>query len=111
MAYKDDPFAGVTFPLSRGGVEPVDLSDYQGLRFDVRGDGGAYQVRLRGPGGVSLAEVVADAEWRTVDVPFEAFRSSRRSLETEALFFDLTVRASREGGEAVWLELDNVALY
>lgn len=111
MAHKDDPFAGVTFPLSRGGVEPVDLSAYQGLRFDVRGDGGAYQIRLRGPGGVSLAQVEADAEWRTVDVPFEAFRSSRRSLETEALFFDLTVRASREGGEAVWLELDNVALY
>jgi len=56
----------------------VDASDYVGVRLVVRGNGERYSVHLRTPDNVRpwqsyRAHFVADAEWRTVELPLDGF--------------------------------------
>lgn len=117
MAQKASPLAGVVFPLSRGSVEPVDLSERQGVRLEVRGDGGLYEVRLRGEQGAWRAEIRADGDWKTIEVPFSALEpvatrsgAAGRAWSGENLF-DIRLGGSRSGGSLMWLELDNITFY
>ena len=57
---------------------PLDASFYQGVRLVVRGNGESYSVHLRSPATVRpwqsyRAHFIADAAWRTVELPFSAF--------------------------------------
>lgn len=117
MAQKDSPTAGVILPLSRGSVEPVDLTSRQGVRLEVRGDGGAYELRLRGAQGSWRAEVPAGAQWKIVEVPFSAFEPvpQRGGAAGPAWsgrdLFELRLGGTRPAGTMMWLEADNVAFY
>lgn len=117
MARKPSPMAGVIFPFSRGSLEPVDLTWLEGIRLEVRGDGGLYEVRLRGEDGMWRAEVTADAQWRTLDIPFSAFEPiTQRSgaagpAWTGENLFDIRLGASRPGGSLMWMEVDNLTFY
>lgn len=116
LADKRDPYAGVVFPLSRGSVEPVDLTARKGVRFDLRGDGRPYEIRLRGRHGAWRKEVAAGDQWRTIELPFATFEAVARGQRAGAAWdgddlLDLTIRASRDGGERVWFEIDNVQFF
>jgi hypothetical protein len=110
MAYKPKPYAQVWFPLSPGGVEPVDASAYTGLQFDARGDG-AYRVSLqdrkaRGNGN-SESGFQAGAVWQAVRIPFAAFQPAASLRELTVVEIEL----AREAGKHAWLELDNLRFY
>ncbi|MFN3582523.1 CIA30 family protein [Phenylobacterium sp.] len=117
MAAKSDPYAGVVLPLSRGSVEPVDASAFKGIRLDVRGDGGTYELAITGLGGRWEAEIAAGPQWKTVEVPFSAFKPAGRRgggpapALTGADLQQVLLGGSRAAGERLWLEADNVAFY
>lgn len=116
MSVKDDPKAGVIIPLSRGSVEPVDVRAFKGVRFDLRGDGGAYQLGVNTQNGRWESEVGSGAEWRTVDVPFSALkrvpgRGAGTGPWTGDDVLEVTVDGGRAGGQKMWLEIDNVTFY
>ena len=109
MAQKADPRVIVRLPLQPGGVVPVDASGFQGVRFDVRGEG-AYLLRVptyrtgnpRGPG----TAFQGDAKWRTVRIPFTALQI----VEPRDLL-SIEFEAARKAGAKVWLQIDNVSFY
>lgn len=116
MSVKDDPSAGVIIPLSRGSVEPVDVRAYKGVKFDVRGDGGAYQLGVNTLNGRWESEVGSGPEWRTVEVPFSSLkRVSGRGAGTGPWTGDDVLEVTIDGGRAaaqkMWLEIDNVTFY
>ena len=116
MSAKDDANAGVIIPLSRGSVEPVDVRAFKGVRFDLRGDGGAYDLGINTLNGRWIGEVASGAEWRTVEVPFSALkRTSGRGAGvgpwTGDDVLEVTVDGGRAAGEKMWLEVDNVTFY
>jgi imidazolonepropionase-like amidohydrolase len=116
MAVKDDPQAAVVLPLTRGSVQPVDARAYKGVRLDVRGDGGAYEVMVNTLSGRWMAEVKATPEWKTVEVPFSALKRVRGRGASDAPWSgtDLTeveVGGERPGGQKLWLEIDNVRFF
>lgn len=117
MSTKTSPYAGVVLPLSRGGVEPVDVTAWRGVRFDVRGDGQAYELRLRGHQGQWRKTVAAGSEWQTVEVAFSTLepvvqRNGGAGADWSGdNLFDLRIGGARDAGETLWLELDNVTFY
>lgn len=117
MSTKASPYAAVILPLSRGSVEPVDLTARRGVRFDVRGDGQDYELSLRGNSGQWSKTIVAGSEWRTVEVSFSALEPAtlRNGVASAAWsgtdLFDIRIGGTRGAGEALWLELDNIAFY
>lgn len=117
MSTKASPYAGVILPLSRGSVEPVDLTARRGIRFDVRGDGQDYELSLRGHNGQWRKTMPAGSEWRTVEVPFSALEpvTLRNGVASGpwsgADLFDIRIGGGRGAGQALWLELDNIAFY
>lgn len=116
MAEKDDTHAGVIIPLSRGSIEPVDASAFKGVRFEVRGDGGAYELDVNTVGGGWTHEVKAGPEWRTVEVPFSALapapgRGGAKGAWTGKDLQQVEFGGTREPGQTLWLEVDNVSFY
>lgn len=116
MSIKDDPHAGVILPLSRGSIQPVDASAFQGLSFALRGDGGAYRVMIRTVGGWWLAEVKAGAKWTSLTVPFADFApapgwSRAQTPWTAADLLEVQFGGGRPAGDNLWLEVDDVRFY
>lgn len=64
-------------------MSPVDLSQYQGLRFEAQGDGKTYRVMVfaqsRGTAPITRT-FVANAEWRTVEVTWAQFGIDGRDV-------------------------------
>ncbi|MBB3954116.1 amidohydrolase family protein [Novosphingobium sediminicola] len=115
MAVKGDAYAGFAVPLTRGSVVPVNLTGYKGVRFDIRGDG-AYVLRLNGLDGVWSAPVSGGAQWASVEVPFTALvAAAQRGKPGPAFTGDglvqLELGGSREGGQRLWVEVDNITFY
>ncbi len=116
MATKEAPSAGVILPLSRGSVEPVDARGFKGIRFDVRGDGGAYAVTVNTQSGRWRAPVTAGAEWTTVEIPFSSLtrapgRGGSDAPWTGADLLDVGFSGGRAAGERLWLQIDNVTFF
>ncbi|WP_375269164.1 amidohydrolase family protein [Phenylobacterium sp.] len=116
MSVKDDPQVGVILPLSRGSVTPADASRYQGLKFDLRGDGGAYELRVRTVSGWWRAPVTASPQWAQVAVPFTSLKpvEGRGGAEgpwTGTDLLEVELAGSRPAGETLWLEADDVVFY
>ena len=116
MATKEAPSAGVLLPLSRGSVEPVDARGFKGVRFDVRGDGGAYGFTVGSLNGRWRAPIMAGPEWTTVEVPFSSLvrapgRGGSAGAWTGGDLIDLGFNGSREAGQKLWLQIDNVTFY
>jgi hypothetical protein len=62
--------------------DTIDVSSYTGVRLIVRGNRERYSVHLRTPENVRpwqsyRAHFSADAEWETIDLPFEGFAPHR----------------------------------
>ena len=116
MSAEQDSWASVNLPLTPGAVEPADLSEYRGLRFEARGDG-QYELAVWTSHVRDYrffeSTFEAGAEWRTVEIPFVELR--RRGGEPanwtgrDALM--LLFRIRRPAGEEAWLELDDLELY
>ncbi|MBT9473364.1 MAG: amidohydrolase family protein [Phenylobacterium sp.] len=115
MSTKDDPNAGVIFPLTRGSVQPVDARPFKGVRFDVRGDG-AYELGVNTLSGRWASEVQGGAEWRTVEVPFSALKAAAgwggaRGPWTGDDLLEVSIDGARPAGQKLWVEIDNVTFY
>lgn len=115
MSPKENPFADLVVPLTRGGVELADVSGHKGIQFAVRGEGD-YKLLLDNYGANRAkwyaATFTGGAKWHTVKIPFSSFHSAdpgtqfpARTLRT--LHFEL----ARPAGTDAWLELDDVKLY
>ena len=115
MATKDDASAGVLLPLTRGSVVPADASAFKGLRFAVRGDGGPYVVTLVGAAGRWTTKVEAGPRWKSVELPFTAFKPVAARGEAPAFtgtdLLQVGVEGERAAGTKLWFELDDVAFY
>ncbi|MBA3067786.1 MAG: amidohydrolase family protein [Hyphomonas sp.] len=108
LSDKEAPKAFIVLPLSPGSVVPSDATRFKGVRFDARGDGGAYKVELVSKTGAASDEFVAGSAWQTLDVPFSAVEGEEFSPEA---LYSVKLGASRAGGEIFWLEIDNVEFY
>ena len=116
LGEKDRAFTRLTLPFSGGGLLPVDAQTYQGVQFEVRGEG-AYQLLVstqsgRGEGALR-ADFSAGPTWTTVRIPFSQLKRETaaspewRGAELLSLAFELT----GNGGQQRWMEVDNVAFY
>ena len=115
MAYKNNAYAGVILPLSRGSIEPVDARAFHGLRFDIRGDG-AYTVGVNSLTGLWTAEVSGGPAWKTVEIPFTALKKEAgfRQLPgpwTADDLVEIQFGGGRAPGQKMWFEIDNVEFY
>ena len=108
MAIKASPLAGAGFPLSRGGIQPVDVRGFAGVQVQVRGEG-AYNLGFEGTGGRWAEPFTASPDWKTLKLPFSALTG--RTPWTGDDVTSLSLTASRKGGEKVWLEIDNLSFY
>jgi imidazolonepropionase-like amidohydrolase len=118
MAVKDDPFASLNIPLSKGAVEPVDASRFRGIRFEARGDGGDYRLVVAMQGVRDSRQFAASfkavGEWSEVEVPFTALRRPGDGRPVRWTGRDLTLlsfQVARKPGELGWLEIDNLRFY
>jgi imidazolonepropionase-like amidohydrolase len=108
MSEKDQPRVVLRLPLQPGSIVPVDASAFQGVSFEVRGEG-AYLLRMPrySSQDLKLAQTgfEASAKWKRVKVPFSSL--GVEPVDLLSLEFD----AERKAGQRVWLELDNVSFY
>jgi imidazolonepropionase-like amidohydrolase len=116
MAAKSDPSAGVILPLTRGSVQPVDARAFKGVRLDVRGDGGDYDLRVNTLNGRWASDLKAGPAWKTVEIPFSALkraggRGGSTAPWTGSDLVEVEVGGSRGAGKKLWLEVDNVTFY
>jgi hypothetical protein len=73
----DGGFIQAALDLTPSG-ENIDASAFTGVRITVRGNGEKYSVHLRTPDNVRpwqsyRAHFIAGSDWKTLDLPFEAF--------------------------------------
>ncbi|KSB91061.1 amidohydrolase [Caulobacter vibrioides] len=113
MATKDDASAGILLPLTRGSVVPADATAFKGLKLAVRGDGGAYIVSLVGATGRWTTKVEAGPQWKSVELPFSAFKPAGRDKTafTGTDLLQVGVEGERPAGAKLWFELDDVMFY
>jgi hypothetical protein len=118
MSAAERPFVSVSVPLARGAVEPADARGWRGVRFDARGDGGAYRLIIptRAPRDAAHfhAPFNASPKWQTVRIDFAALKqaeAARPAPWTGTDLLMLTFEIARPPGELGWLELDNVRFY
>jgi imidazolonepropionase-like amidohydrolase len=116
MAEKEHPWVRVEFPLTQAAFEPADVSKYQGISFDVRGEASArvlvqsYAIRNSDQWAASFTPT---GEWQTVKIPFSALKRRAESgpawtgKDARAVLFEL----SAAPGSKTWLELDNVMFW
>ena len=114
LGQKDDAYAGVDVPLNRGSIQPADARAFKGVRFDVQGDGKAALV-VNTLGGRWTAPVEAEAQWRTVEVPFSALareggRQAAGAWRGDDLLEVGVIAAGAPGGK-VWMQVDNLRFY
>ncbi|APE42803.1 NADH:ubiquinone oxidoreductase complex i intermediate-associated protein 30 [Sulfitobacter alexandrii] len=82
----DGGFVQMAFDLQPGGG-PIDASAWTGVALDVRGNGEAYDLRLRTsdlsrPWQSFRCDFIAGPDWQTLTFPFSEFEPHR----TEATF-------------------------
>lgn len=119
LSGKDRAYASVVLPLSRGSVRPVDLRDFRGVRFDIRGEDGSHALLVRGlEGGRWKADILVQPQWQQVEVDFSQLQyAPYRVVEGESKPWrgddatDLQFIVSGEGAGLPWFELDNVQFY
>lgn len=119
MSEKERPFARINVPLSRGAIEPVDVREFRGVRFDARGDGDyrliAPSYNIRSNGAHFSAPFKATTQWQTVSIDFTSFKQPEGTRTqahwTGADLLTLSFEIARPAGAFEWLEIDNVRFY
>lgn len=114
MARKDNPVAGIIFPLSRGSVAPVDVTGFEGVSLDLFGEG-EYTLRILTLTGYWEAEVSAGEGWQSLTAPFSDFTFTGNPENTPVWtgrdLLQVGVMVSRPGAESAWFEIDNIGFY
>ena len=117
MSQEDDAFVSADLPLSPGGIEPVDVSGYRGVRFDARGEGEyGFRIVTRRVRNYDYHQAVfeAGAEWSRVAIDFLSLSQPSGETPVKWTGKDVTMllfEVHRPAGEGAWLELDNIELY
>jgi imidazolonepropionase-like amidohydrolase len=116
LAAKDRPWVRLELPLTPGGVELADASQFTGVTFDVRGEG-AHRLLVLTGGGRSrapfAAPIKASGEWQTVAIPFGSLERAGRGdgewngRNLRILAFELSGAPESQA----WLELDKIRFY
>ena len=112
LAEREDPHIGVVMPLFRGSVRAADVSRWQGVKADLRGRQGPAELVLATRRGSWKKELAVTSDWTTVSVAFEEFVPNRAGLfwsGNDLVQVRLLVRG--EGGQKVWLEVDQVRFF
>ncbi len=114
MARKDNPMAGVLFPLSRGSVIPADVTRYEGVSLEIFGEGD-YTLRILTLRGFWEASFAAGSGWQAATIPF-ADLSFAGSVDPAPAWdgddlLKIGIMVSRESGETAWFEIDNLGFY
>ena len=116
MSMKKDAYATTIFPLSRGGVRPVDVRTYHGIHLDIRGNGD-YMLICETLGGRWSATVTGGSSWHTVKVPFYQLMPMKDVSKrgdpkwTGDNVTAVDVRGSRPAGQKLYTEIDNIGFY
>lgn len=113
MGPKEHNFVLLRIPLTPGGFELADVSQYKALTFDARGDGkyrlrfSTYAVRTGEDFGASFD---AGPNWQTVRIDFSSLARSTAGPErwTGRDVCELLFELSGPAGAKRWLELDNI---
>jgi imidazolonepropionase-like amidohydrolase len=117
MSGKDNPFARINLPLSRGAAEPVDAREFRGVRFDARGDGEyrliipTYNVRDQAH---FQTKFKASTQWQTVNIEFSSLNRDGGRLPatwTAGDLLMLSFEIARPAGAFAWMEIDNLQFY
>ena len=115
MPNEENAWAAAHLPLTPGGVEPADLSEYEGLRCQVRGEGDyVLMISSRSVRNYDFhrATFSADGRWTQVKIPFQSLRQARGSSVWEGSDAQvLMFRIERGPGESAWLEIDDLEFY
>ncbi len=115
MASKERPYVRLEMPLTPGGVTLADLSRYEGIGFEARGEG-LFRLVMQNYGARRdpfAAPFQVATEWQAVKIPFSALRRASmeeggwNSKDVRSLLFELSGAPQAH----VWLELDNVRFY
>jgi len=115
MAMKNDAYAGVAIPLTRGSVTPVDVRGYRGVQLSLMGPG-RYTVRLNAPTGSWSATVDGATGWKDIEVPFTTLTPLARggragSAWTGTDIVTVEVGAARAPGATLAVTLDDIRFY
>lgn len=107
-------FAGAWVALD-GRARAADVSDFQGIRLRVRGNG-VVQLGLRAgpsPGFNYMAAIEPGPDWKSVEVPFDGLRPTNKAApafdRASARWLGISVGAGRVG--RFDFEIDGVELY
>jgi imidazolonepropionase-like amidohydrolase len=108
MSIKENPSAFVTLPLSPGAYSPRDVSRFEGIRFDARGDG-AYELIADTGSTTTRAKFEAGRVWSIVEISFDDLgHESKTQIET---LTEISIGGRRQRGDMMWLEIDNVEFF
>jgi imidazolonepropionase-like amidohydrolase len=115
MSEKTSPYIRVSVPLMPGGVEPIDVRRYKGVRFNIRGDGDyrllaiTRAIRDYDPFQKSF---VARSKWKMIRIPFRDLAQTKgKEIWTGTDLLMLTFEIARPAGKQAWMDLDNVTFY
>jgi hypothetical protein len=114
MAEKDRPYARISVPLSKGAVEPVDVREFRGVRFDVRGEGDHRLLVPTYSTSVFQAPFKATPQWQTIRIDFSSLKTVNARANAAWRGDDLLMLSfemARGAGSFGWLEIDNVRFY
>lgn len=112
LALREDARAGVVIPMNTGSVQPADGSDYEGVAFDMRGDGKTCTLVVSTTEGRWSYALQADEDWKAMKVPFKDLSAPASGAEwVGGGIVDVRFLIKRRGGDTVWYELDNLQFY
>ena len=112
LARREEARAGVILPMNVGRIQPMDVSSFEGVKMDLRGDGGDYVIALMTPEGRWSGTVTAGEDWETRSLAFaDLTPPAEDAVWTGDALIDVRVLIVRPGGESAWFDLDNVSFY
>ncbi|WP_143435603.1 amidohydrolase family protein [Henriciella aquimarina] len=112
LGRREEARVGVILPMNVGRVQPMDVSAYDGLKLDLRGDGGEYTIAMTTPDGRWDWTTTAEEDWSTKTLAFADLTPPAEDVAWNGeQVFDARVLIIRPGGERAWFDLDNVTLY
>lgn len=113
LARREEARVGIIIPMNPGSVQPMDVSAFDGMAFDLRGDGGTYTVVVSSTDGRFTSTVDGSEDWSTFKIPFSELSPPSEGIEfNPETVYNIRLLDIGEGtGEPTWFELDNVTFY
>lgn len=114
MSDDASPFARVWLALTRGSLQPVDIREFSGVRFDARGEGTyTFVATTRAVRDGRYFETTFRAEpvWMPIAIRFDRLAQPGKGSPTPWTgddLLELAFELARDPGTGGWLEIDNV---